>query len=300
MTIRVSLCALSGLLVCGCGTSTSLDTLRYVPEDATVVASVDVAALQRSAVFKDVLGPRLHRAAPWVSTGLERCNVGLDRWKPLVVAAPAERAATLAVVSAPGLGKRSTLDCLAGQMKAIGLTPWVMSDDTHLVFGNGQGRVVDDDTVALFTGSWSSAVTGVLDGTAPTAKDGPIAQLVARAKVDQPLWVGVRLDDRDTNTEKALEVAATGMIGAVTLDSPLSLRATLELADGSDPEVAATRAEALYETSVRDTLANAGVAAAALDSVRFEREGSRLVGTATVALADIDAMVSGWLGSASP
>jgi hypothetical protein len=283
--------ALLGLAACKGGGG---DAAKFIPEAATVVGGIDLAAVQGTQSWKD-------NKAMLESQGKEQldamaaCNLGLDKWKSVTFGVdPAggdEKMA--AVIVADGLGKKENLDCAAGKIKEQngGKDPWTAENEgkTLKMEDGNVAYVIDDNTVVLAGKAWAADVEKLTKGEGKSAFDGQLKDIIGRTDTGKHVWFAGKLPDDAKGAAKALgEGVGEPQDVAGWLD--LSGGVELWVAIGFKSSEEATKAKEAGEKQFEGFKAMAGqfgVPQGVVDSVKFDTKDTAATVTAKATDADI-------------
>lgn len=289
--------ALAAALLAACSrpspTAKLPPTLALFPQDAHLVAHVDLAALrasplwQRNQALLDA-DADVRRTLDALST----CGLGFDGLRALDLAVAGNGADVAAVVTGDGVGEPDKLTCLGGQLPARGLAV-ERSDGAapRLTMPGAIGRFHDATTLVLSTPGWDAAVGELAAGRGVSVAAGPLAPLLARVPGDRPIWFAGRAPTR------AAISLAPALSGLQEVRGALDLRDGLgvELALGMDGEdrAAATLAELRRQV---DGLRAAGLPAPVLDRVELGQSAAEVTVAVRLTMTEIAALQA--LGSA--
>jgi len=282
--------ALLGLAACKGGGG---DAAKFIPEAATVVGGIDLAAVQGTQSWKD-------NKAMIESQGKEQldamaaCNLGLDKWKSVTFGVdPAggdEKMA--AVIVADGLGKKENLDCAAGKIKEQngGKDPWTAENEgkTLKMEDGNVAYVVDDNTVVLAGKAWAADVEKLTKGEGKSAFDGALKDVIGRTDTGKHVWFAGKLPDDAKGAAKALGDVGEPQDVAGWLD--LSGGVELWVAIGFKSSDEATKAKEAGEKqfeAVKGMAGQFGVPQGVIDSVKFDTKDSAATVTAKASDADL-------------
>lgn len=272
--------------------ATRVDTRDLLPDEATIIVGIDVAALRRSAWFSDL--EAVARAHPDVARALapvERCGITLASQREIAVALSEHDDAVL-VVRADGLGKPATLDCIARELKkTIGVSPWTRrttgcASVLEVTGGEGQGFSLDEDTVVIASRGWKTRVADRLAGKGASAMTGKLAWAWTRVDVSRTVWFAA---DVPASAAKGLgpKGAALRHVGG-SVDAPagLHVEVTSGFVDAADAAAAAKEIETQLG-QLRLAAPMFGIPSGVADGVSVIAHGTRLDLTAKISEDDL-------------
>lgn len=253
----------------------------YVPESATMVLVANPSVLAKSPVAERARTFLLASGMPEfgdVADAARVCGVGVDTWTGLVVAGSLKTAEAITVVRANGIGKKTTIECLAKQLDTV--RRWKVSvDEGRVEFDieneDTRGIAVADDLIIVRNAEYAEEVTALLDGTGKSAEDGAVGRMLA-ANVDKsrPLYFAAEsVPDISNSVLPGLKYA----VGSVDLAAGLAVDVNLVFEDAAKADVFAKGATKML-ADTRDVFASTfGVPASVLATVTFDAQGDSVV-----------------------
>lgn len=284
--------ALLGVAACKGGGG---DAAKFIPEAATMVGGIDLAAVQGTQSWKDNKA-MVESQGKDVLDAMTACNLGLDKWKSVTFGTdPAggnEKVA--AVIVADGLGKKENLDCAAGKIKEkSGKDAWTAEDEgkTLKMDDGGVAYVIDDNTVVVAGKAWAEDVKKLTKGEGKNAFDGSLKDVIARTDTGKHIWFAGKLPDDAKGMAKM-----AGDIG-----EPQDVAGWMDMSGGVELFVAvglkssdeATKAKDVIQTQFDGMKAMAGqfgVPQGVVDSVKFDTKDTAVTVTAKASDADLKAI----------
>lgn len=270
--------------------------VKLVPEAASIIGGLDLAAI--------VAGPSWEKTSQSfdadAKTAIEvatKCKVGPKTWKVAVVGADPTTDAVVMALSATGIGKKETLDCIHAEVKAKnGSDPWTASEDGKtLDMGDGAGHVVSDDLMVFASTAWGDSVKELIKGEGHAAADGALKSLIDRTDSAKHVWFAGRIPpDLSAMAAMAIGTSAKDVSGWIDLSAGLELSVMVGVDD------AATAKSTLEGQWNEAKAAAAGVVPqSVVDSVKIGSKDDAVTLEAKASAADLDAM-SKSLGSMIP
>ena len=271
------------------------DTRELIPSDAMAMAGLDMARLRTTGVFADL--ETALRADPDAADALavaDKCGVGPSTWEGMTLAA-SESGDIVLVLQAPGLGRGSTLDCLASEIEAkTGTAPWTRAKATcgsDLSLAGGDiGWAIDDDRVAFATPGWGKTVAARRTGSGKSARAGKLAWAFGGVDVSKPVWFAVEMPG-------ALKGSVTGTaaegVQRVGGSADLAKGLDVDVVAGFDRAAGATAAAKEINAELSKAMLVApmlGVPVGVLTGLSVRAKGKDLQMSATISQADLDAL----------
>lgn len=270
--------------------------VKLVPEAASVIGGLDLAAI--------VAGPSWEKTSQSfdadAKTAIEvatKCKVGPKTWKAAVIGADPTTESVVMALSATGIGKKETLDCIHAEVKAKnGSDPWTASEDGKtLDMGDGAGHVVSDDLMVFASTAWGDSVKELVKGEGHAAADGALKSLIDRTDSGKHVWFAGRIpSDLSAMAAMAIGTSAKDVSGWIDLSAGLELSVMVGVDD-------AAAAKSTLEGQWNEAKAGAAgvVPQSVVDSVKIGSKDDALTLEAKASAADLDAM-SKSLGSMIP
>ena len=289
-TVTASL-ALALVTLAGCKGDGAKST-KLIPEAATIVGGADLAGLQKSKLWEDHLSPMVKDKGGDVMKKMEECDLGLDKWKSVVVGATPEGGndKMAIVVVADGLGKKETLECAHGKLKEVeGKDPWTTEDDgkTLKLDKDGVAYVVDDNTIVMAGPAWAEDVKKLVGGEGKSAFDGDLKDVLGRTDMGKNIWWAAKVPGEFGGMAKdKVGAEVKDVAGFVDFSSGMELAAWVGVGDDKEAESAKEKLEGLLALG-KDMAKKQGVSDESLDSVKFDADGAVVVVKAKATEEDI-------------
>jgi hypothetical protein len=288
--------ALLGVGACKGGSG---DAVKLVPDSATFIGAVDIAALQKSDLWKDNKKYLEEGEAKEFLDAAKECNLGLDKWKSITFGVPSaalggldtgEPPPHVVVLSADGIGKKENLECVHGKAKEkSGEEPWKMEEkDGKLVLdmddGNELGLVVNDNMLAIVGKGWADAVRELIDGKGKAAVDNSLKDAVGTADTKKAIWFAGNLPSEMLAGSPA-EGAKTAS-GSLDFKKGLAVALSVTFGSSDDAKSKAEELQSQYD-QVKGMAGAMGVPQSAADSVKIEAKGSAVNVSASLSDEDV-------------
>lgn len=284
--------ALLGVAACKGGGAASA---KLIPEGATMVGGVDLAAVQKSSSWEDNKA-MLESQGKEALDAMGKCNLGLDKFKNITVGMdPAGGDEKLAVVIvADGIGKKENLDCAKGEIKKQeggDEEPWTEEEEGKVLKldgGKATAFVVDDNTIAIAGKAWAEDVKKLVGGEGKSAFDGGLKDVIARTDTSKNIWFAGKLPDEAKGMAKmAGDIGEpTDVAGWADVSSGLEVFVAVGFGSGDDATKAKEAVEKQWE-GVKGMASGAGVPQGVVDSVKFGADGSAATITAKASAEDM-------------
>ena len=260
--------------------------LALLPQDASLVAHVDLAALRAAPLWAK--NQALLAADPDARRTLDAlaaCKIPFEGLRTLDLAVASDSRNVAAVLTGDGVGEPDKVACLEGQLPGRGLRVDRAGAAPVLVLNGASGRFHDPTTMVFSTPGWDVAVDELRAGKAAGVGAGPLGPLVARLPAARPIWFVGRVP---TQAAISLAPALSGLQevrGALDLQDGLGV----ELALGMDSEARAAATLAELRKQI-DGLRAAGLPAPVLDRIGLSQAGAELSIAVRLTMTEIAAL----------
>lgn len=286
--------AILGVTACKGGAG---DAAKYIPESATIVGGMNLAAVQDSQSWKDNKD-QLTADGKEVLEAMEGCNLGLDKWKSVVFGVDPSNAQEkmAAVIVADGIGKKENIDCAAGKIKEkAGEDPWTAEEDGKVLKMSDGGvvaYVVNDSTIAIAGKGWAEDVKKLTKGEGKSAFDGSLKEVIGRTDTGKHIWFAGLVPDSAKGMAKlpgAEMPEPKDVAGWMDVGSGLEVFLAVGFASGDDATKAKDAGEATWG-GFKGMAGQFGVPQGVVDSVKFDTSGSAATLTAKASNEDLKAI----------
>lgn len=291
-TFAITTIALSmlGLSACKGGAG---DAMKFIPDGASVMGGVDLAALQKSSVWEENKDKIESGEQAEMMKAAEECNLGKATWKNVVFGADVNNAEgkMVVVLSVDGVGKKENLECVAGKIKEKSdKDPWTMEEkDGKLTLtideGKATGYVVSENMLVIAGKDWAGSVKELIDGKGKAAVDGSLKDIVGRASTKEHMWVAGTIP-----AEMAKGPAEGLKDGTVSMNFSDGLAIAGNLGFGSADDAKSKAEEFNKQFEQLKGMAGEMVPKAVMDSVKIEAKESAIHVEAKASNEDIKAM----------
>jgi len=284
--------ALLGLAACKGGGG---DAAKLIPDTANMVGGADLAGLQKTKLWSDMLKPMIESKGKEQLDAMAACNLGLDKWKNVTVGADTNGGdkKMAVVVVADGVGKKENLDCAAGKIKEKneGKDPWTAEDEgkTLKLEDGNVIYVVDDNTVVMAGADWADSVKKLTKGEGKSAFDGGLKDILGRTDMGKHLWFAGTLP-AEMGGMAASQLGATpkDVAGYVDLSSGAATKVSVGFASSDEAESVKTKVQGLWDGMGKELAkSQGGMSQEALDGIKFGTDGSAMTVEASINEADM-------------
>lgn len=273
--------------------SSVADAMKYVPDGANLLIGLDAAKVAGSAMMKDNQDMMKQGDAGEMLAAAEACKVGMSTWKYVVVGGNTDKdKEVVAVVSATGVGKKDTLDCIGKKVKEkkpeekfeIG-----EEDGRVVVTGGEDGQklyAVSDDVIALVGADSQEAFKGLLDGKGKTALDGSLKDVMGSVDQSKHIYFGV------VATADMQQGPAEGLkhvTGTIDLSAGLAIAASGVFADAAKATEVAGMANKQFG-EMKGMAGMLGIPAGVVESVKIEAKDTAVSVAASASADDLKKM----------
>lgn len=270
--------------------ATVADALKYIPDGANLLIGLDAAKVAGSAMMKDNQDMLKQGEAGEMIEAADACKVGMATWKYAVVGGNTDKNKEIViVVSATGVGKKDTLDCIGKKVKE-------KKPEEKFEVGEEDGRVVvtggddgekiysvSDDVIALVGADSQEAFKGLLGGKGKTALDGSLKDVFSSVDQSKHIYFGmVATADMQEGPTAGLK----HLTGTVDLSAGLAVAASGEFADAAKATELAGMANKQFG-EMKGMAGMFGIPAAVVESVKIEAKGAAVSMSASASADDM-------------
>lgn len=282
--------ALLGVAACKGGGG---DAAKFIPEAATIVGGVDLAALQNTQSWKDNKG-MVEAQGKEALDAMSACNLGLDKWKSVTFGVdPSADGKMAAVIVADGVGKKENIDCAAGKIKEKngGKDPWTAEEEGKVLKMDGDkgtAFVIDDNTIAFAGKDWADSVKALTKGEGKSAFDGALKDVIGRTDTGKHVWFAGKLPEDAKGMAKSMGDIGDpqDVAGWMDLSGGIELWVAVGLKDAEQAGKAKDTAQTQFD-AMKAMAGQFGVPQAVVDSVKFDTKDNAVTVTAKASDADI-------------
>jgi len=266
------------------------DAMKYIPDGANLVIGLDAAKVAGSTLMKDNADMLKQGEAGEMMDAAEACKVGMSTWKYAVIGGNTDKdKEVVMVVSASGLGKKDTLECIGKKAKEKNPEEKfeVGEEDGRVVVTGGEDGqkiyAVSDDVIALAGKDSAEAVKGLIGGSGKSAVDGSLKEVLAAVDQSKHIYFGMTAT---ADMQKGPTEGLKHITGTVDLSEGLALAAAADFGDAEKAK--AITAEATKQFGEMKGMAGMlGIPQPVVDSVKIEAKGTAVAATAKASNDDL-------------
>lgn len=275
--------------VAAAGASVS-DAMKYIPDGANLLVGLDAASVAGSAMMKDNQDLLKQGDAGEMIEAADACKVGMSTWKYAVIGGNTDKdKEVVVVVSATGVGKKDTLECIGKKVKEkdpedkfeIG-----EEDGRVVVSGGDDGQklyAISDDVIALVGVDSQPAFTGLLGGKGKTAVDGSLKEVLGSVDQSKHIYFGmVATADMQEGPTAGLK----HVTGTVDLSAGMAIAASGVFADAAKATELAGMANKQFG-EMKGMAGMFGIPAGVVESVKIEAKGTAVAVSAKASADDM-------------
>lgn len=265
------------------------DAMKLIPDGMNVIVGLDATAVAGSDLIKDNAEMLEQGEAGEAMAAANACKVGMSTWKYAVVGVNTDKDKQGAfIVSATGLGKKETLECIGKKIKE-------KKPENKFEVGEEDGRVVvtgkddmkvyavSDDVVAFSAPDSKDAVKELIGGKGKNALDGSLKEVVAAMDQSKHVYFGmIATADMQNGPTKGLK----HVTGSLDLSDGLVVAASGEFGDEAKAKELAKMANEQF-TQMKGMAGALGVPQPVVDSVKIEAKGGAITASAKATKDDL-------------
>ena len=299
---------IAGLLALGACKDTPKDPIKLVPDQATLIAGVNVKGLTDSKLYAEGQEQLRNGEAGKALEAARECELGPDKFKGVYLGADPGTENLAMVVNAEGIGKEKQLTCIHDKLKAAdGASPWTVEErDGKKVLsmqgGAMLGYVVSDDILAITSPGWDDAVKALIGGKGKPAVDNSLKDLYSRAPKDKHVWFAGNLPPQakaglaGTPGEKVQDV-----VGSLDFSNGLAINVAAGVEGGAEQAKKLQQELQSQFDQFKGMGVVMGVPQGVVDSVKIGSESDSVTVQASISEAEMDAIgqsLKGMVGGA--
>lgn len=267
-----------------------LPELAYMPEEAELVAHVDIQRLLESPLWHANQGlmtddPEARRTLE----ALAKCELGLDTLRTLDLAVDSRGQRVIASLQGDGIGNEERLKCVGDTLFKGDESRWTTATvngemTIHLDGGAAIGHIVASDRLVFASSDWDAQLRKRISGDGRSPATGPLGEALLALKTDRSIWFAGRLPMLSGQAENLRSLS-----GAVDLDSGLALELSMVAAS---PKLAAEISAEMKRRmgNMRTRLKEAKLPEAAIEGIELNVEASTVHIRASLEIAEITAL----------
>lgn len=289
-------CAVSALFVVAACQGGAVDPAKLVPDDAKMMAGIDVKGLMSSSVYKENKEQlEQDQEALQMLAAAKDCNLDPEKLNGVTMGIDPGSQNWVSVVSGEGVGKEDNLSCIHGKIKEkSGEDPWKVEDREGkkvLAFTDGDaiGYLVNANTVALVTNGWSAQVKELMDGKGKPAVDNSLKDLYGSADKTKHLWfTGAIPPEAKSGLKGGPGEKIETLSGSLDMTAGLAIKLSAGTGDEANAKALHDEVKKLYDQY--KGIAAMVVPQGVIDSVKLSHAGASFVAEATITDADMKAL----------
>ncbi|MBZ5713498.1 hypothetical protein [Nannocystis pusilla] len=281
-TILTTLAATALIAIPACKGGASAAGGKLIPEQATIMAGIDVGGLLKSKLYADNKAIAESQAGyKEVVEAAKGCNLDPEKAITSVLIGTDAKDGVAVVITGTGIGDEKNLTCIADKAKEKnnGKVPFTIADEggkKAIKMDDGTGYIVDAGTVVIASKPWAAAVKDLVDGKGKAAVDGPHKDLFTRADQSRHIWFAGVAPEQLAGMAKAQgEVDVKDFSGSVDLSDGLGVKLAAGL--GSADQAAGLKKKADEALPMAKMgLAMVGLPATVADTVKIDAKDALL------------------------
>jgi len=270
--------------------ATVTDAMKFIPDGANLLIGVDAAKVAASELMKENADMLKQGDAGEMMDAADACNVGMGTWKYVVVGGNTEKdKEVVAVVSATGVGKKDTLECIGKKAKEKDPEEKfeVGEEDGRVVVTGGENGqkiyAVSDDVIALVGADSQEAFKGLLGGDGKSASEGSLKDVLGAVDQSKHIYFGMVATAEMQNGPAA---GLKHVTGSVDLTEGLALAAAGEFGDEAKATEIAKMGNDQF-AQMKGMAGMFGIPQTVVDSVKIEAKGGSVTASAKASKDDL-------------
>lgn len=292
-TILTTLAATALLAIPACKGGASAAGGKLIPEQATIMAGIDVGGLLKSKLYADNKAIAESQAGyKEVVEAAKSCNLDPEKAITSVLLGTDAKDGVAVVITGTGIGDEKNLTCIADKAKEKndGKVPFTIADEGGkkvLKMDDGTGYIVDAGTVVIASKPWAAAVKDLVDGKGKAAVDGPHKDLFTRADQSRHIWFAGAAPEQLAGMAKAQGgVDVKDFSGSVDLSDGLGVKLAAGLASAEQATGLKKKADDALPMA-KMGLAMVGLPATVADTVKIEAKDALLSFEISLSASDL-------------
>jgi len=293
-TIFVTLAAtaLIGLSACKGGANAAGGKL--IPEQATIMAGIDVAGLMKTRLYTDNKGKlESQREYTELSAAAKACNLDPEKALSSILLGTDGKANFAAVITGEGLGDEKNLSCVADKAKEKngGKTPFTIAEDggkkvLRMDGGEGTGFIVDGKTIVVASKSWEAAVKDLIDGKGKAATEGANKDIFSRADQSKHIWAAGLVPADAAGAAKGMGAEPKDFSVSLDLADGMSFQAAVGLASAEQASELKKKADEGL-AALKGLAPMLGIPAKAVETLKVDAKGNLISVSASMGHDDL-------------
>jgi hypothetical protein len=292
-TILTTLAATALLAIPACKGGASAAGGKLIPEQATIMAGIDVGGLLKSKLYADNKAIAESQAGyKEVVEAAKGCNLDPEKAITSVLIGTDAKDGVAVVITGTGIGDEKNLTCIADKAKEKnnGKVPFTIADEggkKTIKMDDGTGYIVDAGTVVIASKPWAAAVKDLVDGKGKAAVDGPHKDLFTRADQSRHIWFAGVAPEQLAGMAKAQgEVDVKDFSGSVDLSDGLGVKLAAGLGSAEQASGLKKKADEALPMA-KMGLAMVGLPATVADTVKIDAKDALLSFEISLSASDL-------------
>ncbi|MCY1055957.1 hypothetical protein [Nannocystis sp. SCPEA4] len=292
-TILTTLAATALLAIPACKGGASAAGGKLIPEQATIMAGIDVGGLLKSKLYADNKAIAESQAGyKEVVEAAKGCNLDPEKAITSVLIGTDAKDGVAVVITGTGIGDEKNLTCIADKAKEKnnGKVPFTIADEggkKTIKMDDGTGYIVDAGTVVIASKPWAAAVKDLVDGKGKAAVDGAHKDLFTRADQSRHIWFAGVAPEQLAGMAKAQgEVDVKDFSGSIDLSDGLGVKLAAGLGSADQASGLKKKADEALPMA-KMGLAMVGLPATVADTVKIDAKDALLSFEISLSASDL-------------
>lgn len=294
-TILTTLAATALLAIPACKGGASAAGGKLIPEQATIMAGIDVGGLLKSKLYADNKAIAESQAGyKEVVEAAKACNLDPEKAVTSVLVGTDAKDGVSVVITGTGIGDEKNLTCIADKAKEKnnGKVPFTVVDEggkktIKVEDGEATGYIVDAGTVVIASKPWAAAVKDLVDGKGKAAVDGPHKDLFTRADQSRHIWFAGVAPEQLAGMAKAQgQVDVKDFSGSIDLSDGLGVKLAAGLGSAEQASGLKKKADEALPMA-KMGLAMVGLPATVADTVKIDAKDTLLTFEISLSASDL-------------
>lgn len=291
-TILTTLAATALLAIPACKGGATAAGGKLIPEQATIMAGIDVGGLLKSKLYTD------NKAMAESQAGYKEfveaakgCNLDPETAVSSILVGTDAKDGVAVVITGTGIGDEKNLTCVADKAKEKnnGNVPFTIADEggkKTLKADDATGYIVDAGTLVIASKPWAGAVKDLVDGKGKAAVDGPHKDLFTRADQSRHIWFAGIAPEQLAGAAKSQGADVKDFSGSIDLSDGLGVKLAAGLASADQAAGLKKKADEALPMA-KMGLAMVGLPATVADSVKIDAKDALLSFEISLSASDL-------------
>lgn len=297
-TLNTALAAAALFSVTACQGGGAPSGIKLIPEQASVLISVDVGGLFKTKAYQDNKALVESGEAKEMLEAAKACNLDPTTLGTILIGTDAKDPTpnVTAVITGANIGDEKVLTCISDKAKEkSGEAPFTIADEggkkiLKMKGDEGVGYILDAKTVVIATKDWAAATKELIEGKGKSAADGANKDLFGRADQKKHIWfAGILPESALAGLKGSPADGLKDFSGSLDLTSGLAVNVTVGVADEAKAKEMKGQIDMQWPMA-KGMAGMFGVPQPVVDSVKFDQSGSSLSVSASISDADMKAI----------